>query len=41
MPDADFSRWVPAENIADAISFTLTETGSMLRDNILKVYHRS
>jgi NAD(P)-dependent dehydrogenase (short-subunit alcohol dehydrogenase family) len=41
MPDADFSKWVPAENIADAIAFALTETGSMLRENILKIYNKS
>jgi len=41
MPDSDFSKWVPAENISDAISFALSDTGRMLRDNILKVYNRS
>jgi NAD(P)-dependent dehydrogenase (short-subunit alcohol dehydrogenase family) len=41
MPDADFSKWVPAENIADAISFALSETGGMLRENIIKIYNRS
>jgi NAD(P)-dependent dehydrogenase (short-subunit alcohol dehydrogenase family) len=41
MPDADFSKWVPATNIADAISFTLTPTGRMLRENIIKIYNRS
>jgi len=41
MPDADFSKWVPAVNIADAISFTLTPTGRMLRENIIKIYNRS
>jgi NAD(P)-dependent dehydrogenase (short-subunit alcohol dehydrogenase family) len=41
MPDADFPKWVPAENIADAISFSLSGTGKMLRDNILKIYNNS
>jgi NAD(P)-dependent dehydrogenase (short-subunit alcohol dehydrogenase family) len=41
MPNADFSKWVPAENIADAISFALSDTGGMLRDNIIKIYNRS
>lgn len=41
MPDADFSKWVPAENIADAISFALSETGGMLRENIIKIYNKS
>jgi NAD(P)-dependent dehydrogenase (short-subunit alcohol dehydrogenase family) len=41
MPDADFSKWVPAENIADAISFSLSGTGKMLRENVVKIYNRS
>jgi NAD(P)-dependent dehydrogenase (short-subunit alcohol dehydrogenase family) len=41
MPDADFSKWVPAENIADAISFSLSETGRMMRESVLKIYNRS
>lgn len=41
MPDADFSKWVPAESIADAISFSLSDTGQMLRENIIKIYNRS
>jgi NAD(P)-dependent dehydrogenase (short-subunit alcohol dehydrogenase family) len=41
MPGADFSKWVPAENIADSISFSLSETGRMLRESIIKIYHKS
>jgi NAD(P)-dependent dehydrogenase (short-subunit alcohol dehydrogenase family) len=41
MPGADFTKWVPAENIADAISFSLSETGRMLRENIIRIYHKS
>jgi len=41
MPDADFSKWVPPENIAEAISFSLSDTGRMLRDSIIKIYNRS
>jgi len=41
MPDADFSKWVPAGNIAEAISFSLSETGRMMRDSVIKVYNRS
>jgi len=41
MPDADFSKWVPAENIADAISFSLSETGRMTRESVIKIYNRS
>jgi NAD(P)-dependent dehydrogenase (short-subunit alcohol dehydrogenase family) len=41
MPGADFSKWVPAENIADVISFSLSDTGRMLRDSVIKIYNRS
>lgn len=41
MPNADFSKWVPAANIADAISFSLSETGRMTRESVIKVYNRS
>jgi NAD(P)-dependent dehydrogenase (short-subunit alcohol dehydrogenase family) len=41
MPGADFSKWVPAANIADAIAFCLSDTGKMLRENIIKIYNRS
>jgi NAD(P)-dependent dehydrogenase (short-subunit alcohol dehydrogenase family) len=41
MPGADFAKWVPAENIADTIVFSLSETGRMLRENVIKIYNRS
>ena len=41
MPGADFSTWVPPANIADAISFSLSGTGKMLRESILKIYNKS
>jgi len=41
MPDADFSKWVPPQNIADAISFSLSETGRMIKETIIKVYNRA
>ena len=41
MPNADFSKWVPAENIADAISYSLSDTGRMLRESVIKIYNRS
>jgi NAD(P)-dependent dehydrogenase (short-subunit alcohol dehydrogenase family) len=41
MPEADFSRWVPPGAIAETISFCLSETGCMLRQNIIKIYNRS
>jgi len=30
-----------SENIADAISYSLSETGQMLRENIIKIYNKS
>lgn len=41
MPDADFSHWVPTENVADAISFILSDTGKMLREPIFKIYNKA
>ena len=41
MPEADFSRWVPTDKLAEVVSFILSNTGSMLRDPILKLYNRS
>ncbi len=41
MPDADFSRWVQPETVADAIHFLLTDTGRQLKETVLKVYNRS
>jgi len=39
MPDADFSKWVAAEDIAASVSFVLSEPGSKLRETVLKVYN--
>lgn len=41
MPDTDFSKWVPAENIAEAISFSLSETGKMIHNQIINIYNKS
>jgi NAD(P)-dependent dehydrogenase (short-subunit alcohol dehydrogenase family) len=41
MPGADFSKWVPAEKIADAISFSLSGTGKMVRESVIKIYNKS
>jgi NAD(P)-dependent dehydrogenase (short-subunit alcohol dehydrogenase family) len=38
MPDADFSKWVKPEAIAEAMFFLCGEKGSILREPILKVY---
>lgn len=39
MPDADFTKWVPAERLAEVISFLLSDAGGMLRDTVVKVYN--
>jgi NAD(P)-dependent dehydrogenase (short-subunit alcohol dehydrogenase family) len=41
MPDADFSTWVPPERIADAIACTLSASGRMTRDTVIKIYNNS
>jgi hypothetical protein len=41
MPDADFTKWVSAEQIANAIYFYCSEDGSALREPIIKVYNYS
>lgn len=41
MPDADFSKWVKAEAIADAIYFYCTEQAAVLREPIIKVYNNA
>lgn len=41
MPDADFSKWVPRERLADTIQFFLSEAGFMLKDPIFEVYNKA
>jgi NAD(P)-dependent dehydrogenase (short-subunit alcohol dehydrogenase family) len=41
MPNADFSRWVPTAAVAETIAFALSDTGRMLRESVIKVYHQS
>ncbi len=38
MPNADFSKWVKAPDIAESMFFLVSEKGNVLRDPILKVY---
>ena len=38
MPQADFNSWVKAEQIADLMEMICSETGSPLRETVLKVY---
>ncbi|MFI5187232.1 MAG: SDR family NAD(P)-dependent oxidoreductase [Chitinophagales bacterium] len=41
MPDADFSKWVTPESIADTIYFYCTEEASALREPVLKIYNNA
>lgn len=41
MPDADFTRWVKAETIAESIYFYCTEAAAALREPVIKIYNRS
>lgn len=38
MPDADFSKWVKPEGIAEVIAFVCSGKGQILRDSVIKVY---
>lgn len=38
MPDADFSTWVTAGEIADAVYFYCTDKAASLREPVLKLY---
>jgi len=41
MPDADPSKWVKAEDIANVIFFYCTEEASVLREPLIKVYNNA
>jgi NAD(P)-dependent dehydrogenase (short-subunit alcohol dehydrogenase family) len=41
MPDADFSKWVSPEAIADVIYFHCSEEAVILREPVIKVYGNS
>jgi NAD(P)-dependent dehydrogenase (short-subunit alcohol dehydrogenase family) len=41
MPDADFSKWVTPEAIADTICFYCTDAAAALREPVLKLYGNS
>lgn len=41
MPDADPERWVKTSDIANTISFILSDTGKVLRQPVFKLYHHS
>jgi len=41
MPDADFTKWVKPEAIADVIYFYCTPEAAVLREPVIKVYHNA
>ena len=41
MPDADFNKWIKAEDIAEGIHFYCTEKAKALREPLIKVYNNS
>jgi NAD(P)-dependent dehydrogenase (short-subunit alcohol dehydrogenase family) len=41
MPDADPSKWVRPEAIAETIGFLLSESASAFRETVLKIYNNS
>jgi NAD(P)-dependent dehydrogenase (short-subunit alcohol dehydrogenase family) len=41
MPDADFSKWVRPEAIADVIYFYCSEAASIVREPVIRVYGNS
>lgn len=41
MPDADYSKWVHPENLANLIFLTCSNDGKNLRETVLKVYGES
>jgi NAD(P)-dependent dehydrogenase (short-subunit alcohol dehydrogenase family) len=41
MPSADFSAWVKPAEIAEAISFVVSDKNSALRETVLKMYGRA
>jgi NAD(P)-dependent dehydrogenase (short-subunit alcohol dehydrogenase family) len=41
MPDADFSKWVTPEALADTICFYCTDAAAALREPVLKLYGNS
>ena len=41
MPDADFSKWVSPESIADVIYYYCSDEASILREPVIKVYNNA
>ncbi|MGV3604279.1 MAG: SDR family NAD(P)-dependent oxidoreductase [Dyadobacter fermentans] len=41
MPGSDFSKWIPAADMAEGIAFVLGDTGKKLRQTVLKLYNEA
>ncbi|WP_353721866.1 SDR family NAD(P)-dependent oxidoreductase [Dyadobacter sp. 676] len=41
MPGSDFSKWVPAADLAEGVAFVLSDTGKKLRQTVLKLYNEA
>lgn len=41
MPAADFSKWIPGTDIAEAIAFILSDTGKKMRQTVIKLYNNA
>jgi NAD(P)-dependent dehydrogenase (short-subunit alcohol dehydrogenase family) len=41
MPEADYSKWVTPEAIADTTEFLFSESGSQAREGVMKIYNES
>lgn len=38
MPDADYTKWVPPQEIAETILFLLSDSAGSFRGNVIKMY---
>ncbi|TLV00805.1 SDR family NAD(P)-dependent oxidoreductase [Dyadobacter luticola] len=41
MPDADFDKWIPGADMAEAVAFLLNDTGRKMRQTVLKLYNNA
>jgi hypothetical protein len=41
MPDADYSRWILPETIAELIHYHSTASAADLRETVLRIYGKS
>jgi hypothetical protein len=41
MPNADFARWVPPADLAEAVMLLLSETGRSISGALIPVYGRA